>query len=127
MSKPLADAFVRIGRLDERFDLQAAPAVVILALVFGFYQFYRRRELSLEAQDASEASRDASMRADEMARLVSFGHALSRFPDFDSVRAAAGTHIPMLVPSRRVWVMTRVKGQWEPLVNVGDTSAADRE
>ena len=62
-----------------------------------------------------------------MARLVSFGHALTRFPDFDSVRAAAGSHIPLLLPSRRVWVMTRAKGQWEPLVSVGDTPAADRE
>ena len=76
--RPLADAFISIGRLDERFDLQAAPAVVIMALVFGFYQFYRRRELSLEAKDASQASREASQRADEMARLVSFGHALTR-------------------------------------------------
>ena len=99
LSRPLADVFLRIGQLDERFDLQAAPAVVVVSLVFGFYQFYRRRELSLEAQDASQASRDASIRADEMARLVSFGHALTRFPDFDSVRAAAGSHIPMLLPT----------------------------
>ena len=127
LSKPLADAFIRIGQLDERFDLQAAPAVVIMALVFGFYQFYRRRELSLEVKDASQASREASLRADEMARLVSFGHALTRFPDFDSVRAAAGSHIPLLLPNRRVWVMTRAKGQWQPLVSVGDTPAADRE
>jgi diguanylate cyclase (GGDEF)-like protein len=127
LSRPLADVFLRIGQVDERFDLQAAPAVVVISLVFGFYQFYRRRELSLEAQDASQASRDASIRADEMARLVSFGHALTRFPDFDSVRAAAGSHIPMLLPNRRVWVMTRAKGQWEPLVNVGETSAPDRE
>jgi diguanylate cyclase (GGDEF)-like protein len=127
LSRPLADLFLRVGQLDERFDLQAAPAVVVISLVFGFYQFYRRRELSLEAQGASQASRDASIRADEMARLVSFGHALTRFPDFDSVRAAAGSHIPMLLPNRRVWVMTRAKGQWEPLVNVGETPGPDRE
>ena len=36
LSRPLADAFISIGRLDERFDLQAAPAVVIMALVIGF-------------------------------------------------------------------------------------------
>ncbi len=52
LSRPPGGAFIRIGQLDERFDLQAAPAVVILALVFGFYQFYRRRQLSLEAKDA---------------------------------------------------------------------------
>ena len=80
-----------------------------MALVFGFYQFYRRRELSLEAKDASQASRDASLRADEMARLVSFGHALTRFPDFNSVGAAAASHIPLLVPNRRVWVMIRAR------------------
>jgi diguanylate cyclase (GGDEF)-like protein len=127
LSKPLADAFVRMGELDERFDLQAAPAVVILALVFGFHQYYRRREISLEARDASQASRDASIRADEMARLVAFGHALTRFPDFDSVRSAAASHVPMLLPGRRLWVMTRSKGQWTPLVSVGDTPAADRD
>ena len=56
LSRPLASLFTRIGHVDERFDLQAAPAVVILSLVFGFYQFYRRRELSAEALDADRKS-----------------------------------------------------------------------
>jgi diguanylate cyclase (GGDEF)-like protein len=127
LSRPLAGLFSRIGQVDERFDLQAAPAVVILSLVFGFYQFYRRRELSVEVRDASQASRDADQRAEETSRLVSLGHALSRYPDLDSVQTAASAHIPLLVPARRVWVMTRAKGQWQSLVNVGETAPADRE
>ena len=66
-------------------------------------------------------------RAEETSRLVNFAHALTRIPELKSVAAAAATHIPLLVPNRRAWVMIRAAGVWEPLMTVGDTPPADRE
>jgi len=43
------------------------------------------------------------------------------------VATAAVTHVPLLVPNRRAWVMVAVAGIWDPLMCVGDTPQADRE
>lgn len=110
-----------------QYGVHVGPAAVVASLVFGAYQFYRRREIGSDAAAAAQAVSDATTRAEEMARLVAFGHALTRFPDRDSVRAAALAHLPQTLPGRRVWVMTRSQGHWEPLVNVGDTPAAAAE
>jgi diguanylate cyclase (GGDEF)-like protein len=61
-----------------------------------------------------------------MSRLVAFGHALARSLDSDTIKAAAGAHVPLLAPGRAAWVMIRDRGQWEPLVTVGDGDPADR-
>jgi diguanylate cyclase (GGDEF)-like protein len=45
-----------------------------------------------------------------------------------SIRDVTAAHIPLLVPGRSAWVMTRSRsGHWEPLMCVGETSPADRE
>lgn len=127
LSKPTADLFDYLGRLEEARDLRLMPAAIIAATIFGLYQWRHRRQLSAVAHGASLASREALERAEEMSRLVTFGHALTRFPDLKSVGSATATHIPLLVPNRRAWVMTRSSGQWEPLMTVGDTPPVDCE
>jgi diguanylate cyclase (GGDEF)-like protein len=59
--------------------------------------------------------------------MVNFAHALTRIPELTSVAAATATHVPLLVPNRRAWVMIRAAGVWEPLMTVGDTPPGDRE
>jgi K+-sensing histidine kinase KdpD len=78
------------------------------------------------AADAS-ASKAATERAEETSRLVNFAHALTRLSGLESVAAAAATHVPLLVPDRRVWVMIRTAGVWEPLMSVGDAPLVERE
>jgi diguanylate cyclase (GGDEF)-like protein len=112
---------------EQQLSLQLGPAVVLSSAAFAWYQWQRRREVVVDAERVSTAIKEATSRADEMSRLVAFGHALTRFPDLDSVKAAALAHLPRLVPGRRLWVMTRTKGLWEPLVDVGDTALAASE
>lgn len=65
--------------------------------------------------------------AEETSRLANFAHALTSIFELESVAAAAATHVPLLVPNRRAWVMIRAAGTWEPLMSTGDTPLADRE
>ena len=124
---------------------------MILAAVFGAYQYFRRRELAAAAADASTAVQHAAQRANELAQVVAFGQELIRYPDLDAIRTATATHLPRLAPGRRAWVMTKIAlkghaidgatgrpshaagvaargtGQWELLVDDGRTVAADCE
>jgi diguanylate cyclase (GGDEF)-like protein len=130
-SKPLERILTSVVRFDQQFNLRTAPAAVILAAVFGAYLYYRRREIAAEAAEAALAVRQAAQRADEMAQVVAFGRELTRYPDLDSIRTATATHLPRLVPGRRVWVMIRqaaLKGHaWERLIDDGRTATTDCE
>ena len=102
-------------------------AALVAATVFGIYQWRQRRQSSGAAMGAAIASKEAMEQVEETSRLVDFADALTRAPELESVAAAAGTHVPLLMPNRRAWVMIRAAGAWEPLMTVGDTAPADRE
>ena len=127
LSRPASALFEWLSTVPEIHDLRLMPATIIAATVFGFYQWRQRRQLSGVAVGAAIASKEAVERVEETSRLVNFAHALTRIPEFKSVAVAAATHVPLLVPNRRAWVMTRTAGVWEPLMTVGDTAPADRE
>jgi diguanylate cyclase (GGDEF)-like protein len=127
LSRPAAALFEWVATVPEVRDLRLMPAAIIAATVFGLYQWRQRRQLSGVALGAAIASKEALERAEETSRLVNFAHALTRIPEIKSVAAATATHIPLLVPNRRTWVMIRAAGVWEPLMTVGDTSPSDRE
>jgi K+-sensing histidine kinase KdpD len=103
------------------------PAAIVAATVFGVYQWRWRRQLGGVASDAAVASKAAMEQADENARLADFAHALTRISEVESMATTAATHVPLLMPNRRAWVMIRAAGAWEPLMSVGDTPLADRE
>jgi len=127
LSKPTSALFEYFAQIPEIHELRLFPAALIAATVFGFYQWQQRRQLNGVALGAAVASKEAMERAEETSRLVNFAHALTRIPELKSVAAATATHVPLLVPNRRAWVMIRAAGVWEPLMTVGDTPPGDRE
>jgi hypothetical protein len=101
-------------------------AAAVVALAFGVYLWRRRRQLSRSAS-AVAVAKEPTGRSEGLSRLAAFAQALTRSAERSDVAAAAVTHLPLIVPNRRAWVMTRTAGVWEPLADVGDTPAADRE
>jgi diguanylate cyclase (GGDEF)-like protein len=69
------------------------------------------------------ATKEAQHRAEELERLVTFGQALGRSLDFDSIRVAVGQHMPALSGTDNVWVLVREGTEWQALS--GDTRGAD--
>lgn len=126
-SRPLGQLLEYIRRIEETHGLQLLPALVILATFFSFHQLRKRQESRAEALGAARAAEEATARAEEMSRLVAFGHALARSLDAESIRTAASAHIPLLAPGLSAWVMVRTRTQWELFVTVGDSDPNDRE
>ena len=127
LSRPLGQLLAFIRQIEEAHGLQLLPALLILAAFFGFHQLRKRQEIRAEALAAGRAARQANERAEEMSRLVAFGHALARALDSEAIGAVAAAHIPLLAPGRGAWVMIRPRGQWELFVAVGETDPGDRE
>src|ERR1051325_12154475 len=69
-SRQLGMLLDRAREIDHSRGLQLVPALFILAVVFFVHQVRKREEMRLEAAQATS-------RAAEMERLVSFGQSLS--------------------------------------------------
>jgi diguanylate cyclase (GGDEF)-like protein len=126
-SRPLSMLLDYARDVEANQGLRLLPALVILAGVFVFHQIRKRDEVRAEALAAAASAREATEKAAEMERLVMFGQALARSLDDESIRAAAGAHIPLLAPARGAWAMVHTGGHWQPLTTVGDSSHAERE
>jgi diguanylate cyclase (GGDEF)-like protein len=116
-----------MGDIERVYGLRLLPGLLLLASLLAIQQFWKRTEARVEVIGAARAAQEATERAAELSRLVAFGHALARSLDSEAIRTAVAAHLPMLVPGRRAWAMTRTRGHWDTLVVIGDSSAADRE
>ena len=126
-SSPLAQVLDYAQEIDERRGIRLLPGLIILAIVFVFHQMRKRHAMHAAALSAAAAASEAAVRAAEMERLVSFGQALARSLDRESIRIAAAEHLPTLAGGREAWAMIRTGGHWQPLTAVGETAAAAHE
>jgi diguanylate cyclase (GGDEF)-like protein len=116
-----------VAEVEKAWGVRLLPGLVLLASLFAIQQFWKHNEARVEVAGAARATQEATERASELTRLVAFGQGLARSLDAESIRTAVAAHLPMLAPGRGAWVMTRTHGQWETLVTIGDSAAADRE
>lgn len=116
-----------VRAVDEARGLRLLPGLLILASVFVFQQLRKRQEIRAQVIGSAAVALLATERAAEMERLVTFGQALGRSLDENSIRVAATAHIPLLAPGRSAWVLARHGAEWHQLMAVGDTSPAEQE
>ena len=124
-SKPLGQVLDYVHQIEVNRGLNLVAAFLILAAVLVFHQIRKRQEKSAEAVDAMVAARQATERANELARVVAFGQALARSLDEASIRAAATSHLPRLAPGRAAWTVIKTGERWRPLSSDGSSQAVD--
>jgi diguanylate cyclase (GGDEF)-like protein len=95
--------------------LALVPALIILTAVFLFHQQGKRQEAKARAAAAEADALQAGTRATEMEGLVTFGQALGRSLDLETIRDVVGQHLPKLAGTGDAWVLLRATGQWRPL------------
>lgn len=127
VSRPLAQVLEYAREIDQGWGLQLVPGLVILAFVFIVHQIRKRHEIRAEALTAAAEARQATARAEEMARLVAFGQALGESLDHQAIGGVAKTQLPTLAEGRPAWAMALSGGQWRPLAVVADRSLAECE
>jgi diguanylate cyclase (GGDEF)-like protein len=120
---PLSRALDYARDIERLSGLALLPALLLLTVVYVFHQFGKRHEIQAQAVAALAAKKEAELRAQELERLVGFGHALARSLDHDAIRSAIQQHLPRVAGSEAVWVLLRQGTQWEALA--GDTRGAE--
>jgi diguanylate cyclase (GGDEF)-like protein len=92
--------------------LTLLPALVLLVGGFLFHQIRRNQQQQAKAEAAELATKEAQRRAEELERLVTFGQALGRALDLDSIRMAVAQHVPTLSGTDNVWVLVQQGADW---------------
>ena len=101
--------------IENRSGLTLLPALMLLTGAFVLHQVLRRHQQQAKAVAAELAAKDAEHRATELERLVTFGQALGRSLDFDSIRAAVSQHLPTIAGTESIWVLVQQGAEWQAL------------
>jgi diguanylate cyclase (GGDEF)-like protein len=123
LAAPISRMLDYAREIERQSGLSLLPALVVLIVIYVFHELRKRHEIQDRAT-AAEAGRGAAEdRAQELERLVSFGQALARSLDDNSIRTAINLHLPKIAGTDHVWVLLRQGLQWQALA--GDTRGAE--
>jgi diguanylate cyclase (GGDEF)-like protein len=102
--------------VEERYHLDLLPALTIFTAVFIFNQYRKRQVAKAAAFAASADAARARMRSEELERLMIFGQALANALDLPTLQQALWKHLPRFVHERAFWVLARVSGRWQEVL-----------
>jgi diguanylate cyclase (GGDEF)-like protein len=115
-ARPIRYLLEMAREVERSSGLALLPALIILTVVFVFHQQGKRQEAKARAAAAEADARLADARATELEWLVTFGQALGRALDLESIREVVGHHLPKLTNSDAAWVMLQTTGTWQALI-----------
>jgi diguanylate cyclase (GGDEF)-like protein len=122
--QPLRWTLDLANELEERYNLDLIPALVVLSVVFVLHQHRKRQETKAEAIAAAAEARLERERSRELEQLVTLGRSLANSLDFAAMRQAIWRHLPDFLRTRTLWVVLRERSHWRMVVE--DTDTADR-
>lgn len=115
-AKPLSNLLEMARAAEQSYGLSLIPALLILTVVFVLHQQQKWQESKAHARTSAAEARQAQARAEELERLVTFGHALGRSLDLKTIRDVTLQHLPYLLEGKQPWILARVAGRWEPVL-----------
>lgn len=110
--------------VEQRYNLDLIPALVVLSVVFVLHQSRKRQEMKAHAMAAAAEARLERERATELEQLVTLGRSLANSLDFAAVRQAIWRHLPDFLRRRALWVVLRERSHWRMVIE--DTDTAER-
>jgi len=114
--------------VEQNYGLSLIPGLIILTVVFVVHQQGKWQESKAEAVAAAATAQEANARSHDLELLVTFGHALARSLDLETIRDVLMLHLPQLLSGPDCWVLIRTGGVWSDLLathtNVAATDAA---
>jgi diguanylate cyclase (GGDEF)-like protein len=126
-SPTLHRAFDRIKELEQQTHLALVPGLAVLFASIGLHQLLRRQQVATAAAASAADARVVRLRAEELERLVSFERAVASSLDLLTLREHIEAHLPALCGLRDNWVLLRLQGQWEAIVQRRSDGGHDLE
>jgi diguanylate cyclase (GGDEF)-like protein len=126
-ARPIRYLLEMAREVERTSGLALMPALIILTVVFLFHQQGKRQEAKTRAAAAEAEARLADARATELEWLVTFGQALGRALDLDTIRDVVAQFLPKLTGSNEAWIMLRMAQSWQALVGTARESRGEIE
>src|SRR5258708_1698323 len=118
-AKPIRFLLDLAREVEQSSGLALVPALIILTAFFFFHQQGKRQEAKARALAEEAGTQQAESRAGELERLLTFGRALGRSLDLDTIRDVVHLHLPELAGSDDAWVVVRDGGRWKAMTGAG--------
>jgi diguanylate cyclase (GGDEF)-like protein len=109
------------NQVEQRYNLDLIPALVVLSVVFVFHTYRKRQEMRAAALASAAEAKAERSRAQELEQLVTLGRGLANALDFAALRQAIWRHLPDFLRPRALWIVLRDREQWQVVVEDTDT------
>lgn len=109
------------NQVEQRYNVDLIPALVVLSVVFVFHTYRKRQEMRAEALASAAQAEAERARAQELEQLVTLGRGLANALDFAALRHAIWRHLPDFLRPRALWIVLRDREQWQVVVEDTDT------
>ena len=101
--------------IDDYYHLDLVPALIVLAALFTFHQFRKRRRSQAEMMAAAAEARQHLARTRELEALVAFGRTLATALDVQGLGYAVSKCLPGFTRECGTWVLVIRQGAWHTL------------
>jgi diguanylate cyclase (GGDEF)-like protein len=115
-SQPLSGIIEFAADVEQAWGLNLVSGLIILTVVLVLHAQGRRHESHARALAMSAEAAEAQARARELEQLIAFGSALAKSLDVTAIRNEVLRYLPPLLGRDDGWVVVRVGGHWEALV-----------
>jgi len=123
--QPLRFVLNSVGAVEQQYNLDLLPALVVLCVVFMFHQYRKRQESRAVALAADTATQAERSRVSELNELVAIGQSLANALDFKEIEQALWRHLPSSLRQSPLSIAMRTASGWQPLMHDRDGNDAD--
>jgi diguanylate cyclase (GGDEF)-like protein len=101
------------NQVERTYGVALIPALLILCVMLIFHADAKRREMRIEAANASRETARAQATTRELEHLMAFGQTLSRALTVDALHEAIWRHLPALAREAEIWMVVRRGVEWD--------------
>lgn len=119
--QPLRFVLNVASAVEQEYNLDLLPALVVLTVTFVFHQYRKRQESRAAAQAAEAAARIEHERASALAELVTFCRSLANALELKQIEPALWRDLPGSLRHCRFSIVMRQRSGWRVLVQDADS------
>jgi diguanylate cyclase (GGDEF)-like protein len=108
-NRPLRFMLDVVTDVEHRYDIDLLPALVVLAVTFGFHEYRKRRQ-------GVEETQRVQTRSDEVERLLVLCRALAGVLDDSGLQQTLIRYLPVFCGDRSYWLLRRRRQAWDILL-----------
>jgi diguanylate cyclase (GGDEF)-like protein len=117
--QPLRFSLDFVESIEQRFQLDLLPALLLLVAAFTFHQYRKWAQMRAEALAAAADAAQARKQSETLQQLMELSRAMSNALDGATLQQVLWKHLPAFAGDKAFWVLVRHHDRWEAVVQDG--------